>query len=73
MLISIHLAQTLCSPQKICIPEAASARSKASSHLVLHGRAGLWVSLGMCPRDPSGVQKSAGLGSAMGVRVGLGG
>lgn len=53
MLISIHLTQTVCSSQKIGIPKAASARSKANSHLVPQGHAGLRVSLGMCPKDPS--------------------
>lgn len=78
MLISIHLTQTVCSSQKkISIPKVASARSKASSHLVLHGRAGLWVSLGMCPEDPSvGPEISrtgvchGGEGSAGGLSIG---
>lgn len=68
MLISIHLTQTVCSSQKISIPKAASARSKANSYLVLPGCAGLW---GCVQRIPPRVQKS-GLESAMGVRRGLG-
>lgn len=70
MLISIHLTQTVCSSQKISIPKAASAKSKANSCLAVLGCGSAW---GCVQRIPPWVQKSAGLESAMGVRGGLGG